>query len=382
MCGIDARSVLAFTFSSFSIEICKRCRSRAATVTSSIYATRALVPSRADLLPPSKRFRDFIPPKDSVEEDIDKNVLEDIEADATAVKVAVNRDVVTGVDAGIDIEVDVRVNVEDEVEDKVESSDRGTMEVGVDLVAEIDFLDGMLIPDNVERLEQVEEDLQDVYKHEALAASEANSTANALEAKSQSQNGNDGDNGNGGNGNGGDGNGGDRNGGDGNGGNGNLNENNRGARPVDRECTYQDFIKCQPLNFKGMEGVVGLIRWFEKMETVFHINNCLEKYQVKYATCTLLNSALTWCNSHKRTIGADAVFAMSWRELMKLIAEVYSPRTEIQKMESELWNLIMKNNDLAAYTQRFQELTMMCTKMVPKEEDRVEKFIGCLPDNI
>ncbi|GJV67851.1 hypothetical protein Tco_1483360 [Tanacetum coccineum] len=25
---------------------------------------------------------------------------------------------------------------------------------------------------------------------------------------------------------------------------------------------------------------------------------------------------------------------------------------------------------------------MMCTKMVPKEEDRVEKFIGGLPDNI
>ncbi|GJS34250.1 retrotransposon protein, putative, ty3-gypsy subclass [Tanacetum coccineum] len=40
------------------------------------------------------------------------------------------------------------------------------------------------------------------------------------------------------------------------------------------------------------------------------------------------------------------------------------------------------NNDLAAYTQRFQELTMMCTKMVPEEEDRVEKFIGGLLDNI
>ncbi|GJR19995.1 reverse transcriptase domain-containing protein [Tanacetum coccineum] len=51
-------------------------------------------------------------------------------------------------------------------------------------------------------------------------------------------------------------------------------------------------------------------------------------------------------------------------------------------MESELWNLTMKNNDLAAYTQRFQELTMMCTKMVPEEEDRVKKFIGGLPDNI
>ncbi|GKC12747.1 putative reverse transcriptase domain-containing protein [Tanacetum coccineum] len=55
---------------------------------------------------------------------------------------------------------------------------------------------------------------------------------------------------------------------------------------------------------------------------------------------------------------------------------------EIQKMETELWNLTVKNNDLTAYTQRFQELTMMCTKMVPEEEDRVEKFIGGLPDNI
>ncbi|GKA18915.1 reverse transcriptase domain-containing protein [Tanacetum coccineum] len=87
-------------------------------------------------------------------------------------------------------------------------------------------------------------------------------------------------------------------------------------------------------------------------------------------------------NSHKRTIGTEAAFAMSWRELMKLMTEVYCPRNEIQKMETELWNLTVKNNDLTAYTQRFQELTMMCTKMVPEEEDRVEKFIGGLPDNI
>ncbi|GJU08083.1 hypothetical protein Tco_1124513 [Tanacetum coccineum] len=117
-------------------------------------------------------------------------------------------------------------------------------------------------------------------------------------------------------------------GGNGNG-NGNHNENDRDARPVVQECTYQDFMKCQPLNFKGTEGVVELIKWFEKMETVFHISNCPEKYQVKYATCTLLNSALTWWNSQKRTIGTDAAFAMSWRELMKLMAEVYYPRTEI-----------------------------------------------------
>nr|GFA88235.1 hypothetical protein [Tanacetum cinerariifolium] len=156
-----------------------------------------------------------------------------------------------------------------------------------------------------------------------------------------------------------------------------------GYRPVARECTYQDFMKCQPLNFKGTEVVVTLIRWFEKMETVFHINNCLEKYQVKYATYTLLNSALTWWNSHKRNIRTEVAFAMSWKELMKLMAEVYRLRNyEIQKMESELWNLTVKNNDLTAYTQRFQELTMMCTKMVLEEEDQIEKFIGGLLDNI
>nr|GFC77829.1 reverse transcriptase domain-containing protein [Tanacetum cinerariifolium] len=55
---------------------------------------------------------------------------------------------------------------------------------------------------------------------------------------------------------------------------------------------------------------------------------------------------------------------------------------EVQKMETKLWNLTVKGNDLTAYIQRFQELILLCTKMVPNEEDRVERFIGGLPDNI
>ncbi|GKD37402.1 putative reverse transcriptase domain-containing protein [Tanacetum coccineum] len=51
-------------------------------------------------------------------------------------------------------------------------------------------------------------------------------------------------------------------------------------------------------------------------------------------------------------------------------------------METELWNLTMKNNDLATYTQRFQELTLLCTRMVPGEEDRIERYVGGLLDNI
>ncbi|GKC43601.1 putative reverse transcriptase domain-containing protein [Tanacetum coccineum] len=65
-----------------------------------------------------------------------------------------------------------------------------------------------------------------------------------------------------------------------------------------RECTYTDFLKCQPLNFKGTEGVVGLTQWFEKMESVFHISNCKVACQIKFATCTLQGNALTWWNSH------------------------------------------------------------------------------------
>nr|GEZ09015.1 hypothetical protein [Tanacetum cinerariifolium] len=129
-------------------------------------------------------------------------------------------------------------------------------------------------------------------------------------------------------------------------------------------------------------GVVGLTRWFEEMEFVFNISNCPPKYQVKYATCKLQDSALTWWNSHQRTIGVDAAYAMKWAGLIKLMTEVYCLRNEIQKMETELWNLTVKGNDLTAYTQRFQELILLCTRMVPDEEDRVERFIRGLPDNI
>ncbi|GJV33779.1 hypothetical protein Tco_1394179 [Tanacetum coccineum] len=134
-------------------------------------------------------------------------------------------------------------------------------------------------------------------------------------------------------------------------GNGNLNMNFEGFMHVAREYTHQDFLKCQPLNFKGTEGVVSLTRWFEKMETVFHISNYLQKYQVKYATYTLQDNTLTWLNSHKRTFRADATYVMTWKELMKLMTE-------------------------------FQKLVLLCTKMIPKEEDMVEKFIEGQPDNI
>ncbi|GJZ88903.1 hypothetical protein Tco_0660685 [Tanacetum coccineum] len=180
-------------------------------------------------------------------------------------------------------------------------------------------------------------------------------------------NGGNGDRGNGnrGNGDGGNGNRGNENG-NGNGNGGEYGYNFRGFMPA-RECTYQDFLKCQPLNFNGMKGVVGLTRWFEKLETVFHISNCPEKYQVKYASCTLMNSTLTWWNSHKRTIRNEAAYAISWAELRKLTTEVYCPRNEIQKIETKLWNLTVKGNVIAAKPARFQDAVRITNQLMDKK---------------
>nr|GEX89348.1 hypothetical protein [Tanacetum cinerariifolium] len=134
--------------------------------------------------------------------------------------------------------------------------------------------------------------------------------------------------------------------------NGNQNGGNRGARGntlVARVCTYKDFLNCQPCNFSSTEGVVGLARWVDKVESVFRISNCLPKSQVKFATCTLLDGALTWWNSHVQTIGIDEAYEMPWKDLIKLMIEMYCPRNEIQKLENELWNLC-KGTDIIGYT--------------------------------
>ncbi|GJZ53207.1 reverse transcriptase domain-containing protein [Tanacetum coccineum] len=121
---------------------------------------------------------------------------------------------------------------------------------------------------------------------------------------------------------------------------------------VARECTYQDFMKCQPLFFKGTEGVVKLTQWFKRMETI----------------------------SHVRTVGHDVAYAMTLTDLKKKMTDTYCPRSEIKKLKVELWNLKVKGTD--SYTQRFQELTLLYGRMFPEESDKVEKYIGGLPDMI
>ncbi|GJT38820.1 putative reverse transcriptase domain-containing protein [Tanacetum coccineum] len=125
-----------------------------------------------------------------------------------------------------------------------------------------------------------------------------------------------------------------------------------GVRRTERtayECTYTDFLKCQPLNFKGTEGFA---------------------------------VALTWWNTHVKTIGHDAAYGMPWKTLIKMMTNKYRPRNEIKKLEMEIWDLKVKGTDLTSYTQRFHELALLYGRMFPEESDKIEKYVGGLPDMI
>ncbi|GKA39906.1 hypothetical protein Tco_0732499 [Tanacetum coccineum] len=121
----------------------------------------------------------------------------------------------------------------------------------------------------------------------------------------------------------------------------------RRQAPLARECTYPDFMKCKPLYFKGIEGFVKLTQWFERMETVFRISYCIMENQIKFATCTLLGSALMWWNAHVRTVGHDVPYAMTWTNLKKMTTDKYCPRGEIKKLEVKMWNLKVKGIDVS-----------------------------------
>ncbi|GKA30944.1 putative reverse transcriptase domain-containing protein [Tanacetum coccineum] len=64
------------------------------------------------------------------------------------------------------------------------------------------------------------------------------------------------------------------------------------------------------------------------------------------------------------------------------LTDKYCPNGEIKKLEIELWNLKVRGNDVAAYTQCFQELALMCTKFLTDETAKIDKYIGGLLDNI
>nr|GFC93548.1 reverse transcriptase domain-containing protein [Tanacetum cinerariifolium] len=65
-----------------------------------------------------------------------------------------------------------------------------------------------------------------------------------------------------------------------------------------------------------------------------------------------------------------------------MMTDKYCPRNEIKNLEMKLWDLKVKGTDLASYTQRYQELALLCGRMFSEESDKIEKYIGGLPDMI
>ncbi|GJV95075.1 reverse transcriptase domain-containing protein [Tanacetum coccineum] len=153
----------------------------------------------------------------------------------------------------------------------------------------------------------------------------------------------------------------------------NTNRNTREREaPVARKCSYKEFMSCQPINFKGSEGAVGLIHWFEQTESVFSHCNCIKDCRVKFATGTLTKEALSWCNSFAQPIGIEEAYKITWVEFKMLLIKKYCPRTEIQKIKDEFYHLTVKGNDLKTYVRRFQELATLCPTMVPNSEKMME----------
>ncbi|GJT76334.1 putative reverse transcriptase domain-containing protein [Tanacetum coccineum] len=152
--------------------------------------------------------------------------------------------------------------------------------------------------------------------------------------------------------------------------------------PAVKTGNYKEFISCQPFYFNGTEGAVGLIRWFERTESVFSHSRCAEENKVTFATGTLTDDALSWWNAYAQPMGIEQANQITWTELKRLLTNKYCPRTEIRKMEEELYNLIVKGNDLKPYVRRFQELTVLCPNMVPNNDKLLEAFIGGLPRSI
>ncbi|GJY17529.1 putative reverse transcriptase domain-containing protein [Tanacetum coccineum] len=118
------------------------------------------------------------------------------------------------------------------------------------------------------------------------------------------------------------------------------------------------------------------------MGDCLRLATCSGKTRFIIFYCTLLAGALTWWNTHVMTVTHDVAYSMTWVDLKKKMTDKYCPRNEMKKLEAELWNLKVIGTDVVKYNQRFQELALLCVRMFPEEADKIERYVGGLPDMI
>ncbi|GJS68966.1 putative reverse transcriptase domain-containing protein [Tanacetum coccineum] len=125
----------------------------------------------------------------------------------------------------------------------------------------------------------------------------------------------------------------------------------QGGAPPAGECTFTGFMKCNPTTFHRNKGAMELCRRFKKTKSV-------------------------------ATLGLEVANEKPWDEMKTLMKEEFCPPEEIQRMEIELWNLRVKDSNIAAYTQRFNELDLLCSEAVSSEKKKIKAYIHGLPENV
>ncbi|KAJ0524711.1 putative retrotransposon gag domain-containing protein [Helianthus annuus] len=157
----------------------------------------------------------------------------------------------------------------------------------------------------------------------------------------------------------------------------NNNNNNNNA-----PCNFKSFNSAKPLKFSGSQGATALLQWFESIESTFRHVQCPKAWKVEFASSVFEKRALTWWNGIMRDRGAEVALAQTWDELRALMMKEFCPRHEIRALEREFDDLKQDGAEHRAYTDRFEELSLLCPTMVTPLEKAIERYIDGLPDSI
>ncbi|GKA31269.1 putative reverse transcriptase domain-containing protein [Tanacetum coccineum] len=112
------------------------------------------------------------------------------------------------------------------------------------------------------------------------------------------------------------------------------------------------------------------------------IGECTKRNKVKFAAATLQGRALTWWNTQVATLSLAVANGKYWDDLKKTMLEEFCPEEEISRMKDDLRHLRLKDNDIAAYTNRFNELVLLCPDVVPTTKKKIGQYIKGLPSYI
>nr|GEY29551.1 putative reverse transcriptase domain-containing protein [Tanacetum cinerariifolium] len=81
-------------------------------------------------------------------------------------------------------------------------------------------------------------------------------------------------------------------------------------------------------------------------------------------------------------VGREVANGRPWTEVKQMMTDEFCPTEEIQRLEDEPRHLKLRDMNIAAYTERFNELALLCPNVVPNEKEKVELYITGLPEII